>query len=133
VEQRQREQKPSAQLHSIVGSSEDAIISKDLDSVIRSWNYGAEQIYGYSTAEAIGHGGRVKHFGTIRLRKGGAAIHVSLTVSPIRDPRGSIVGISHISREITERKQLEEQIRQTQNWRAWECWPAAWRTTSIIC
>jgi PAS domain S-box-containing protein len=120
-----------------VESSDDAIISKDLNSVIRTWNYGAEQIYGYSAAEVLGkgidilipadrlheevdmierirHGGRVKHFETVRLRKDGTPIHVSLTISPIRDPRGLIIGVSHISREITERKQLEEQLRQTQ-------------------
>jgi PAS domain S-box-containing protein len=137
IEQREREQRLSAQLRAIVESSDDAIVSKDLDSVILSWNYGAEQIYGYTASEAIGrtvdflvphdrrheevdmierirHGGRVRHFETIRLRKDGAAIHVSLTISPIRDPRGQIVGISHISREISDRKQLEEQLRQTQ-------------------
>jgi PAS domain S-box-containing protein len=135
--QREREQRFSAQLHAIVESSDDAIVSKDLDSLIRSWNYGAEQIYGYTAAEVVGqnidilvpldrlheesdmiqritHGGRVKHFETIRLRKSGEPIHVSLSISPIRDPRGNIVGVSHISRDITERKQLEEQIRQTQ-------------------
>jgi PAS domain S-box-containing protein len=137
IEQREREQRLSAQLRSIVESSDDAIVSKGLDSVILSWNYGAEQIYGYTASEAIGrpmdslvppdrrheeadmierirHGGRVRHFETIRLHKDGAPIHVSLTISPIQDPRGRIVGISHISREITARKQLEEQLRQTQ-------------------
>ncbi len=137
AEQREREQNLSAQLRAIVESSEDAIISKDLDGVIRSWNYGAEQIYGYTAEEAIGkaftilvpedrlheekdvverirHGGRIKHFDTVRLRKHGTPIHVSMTVSPIRDQRGNVVGVSHISRDVTESRKLEEQLRETQ-------------------
>jgi len=137
IGQREREQRLSAQLRAVVESSDDAIVSKGLDGLIHSWNYGAEQIYGYSADEAIGrdlnmlvsperlyeeadmlerirHGGRVRHFETIRLRKDGTPIHVSLTMSPIQDANGELVGISHISREITQRKQLEEQLRQTQ-------------------
>ena len=137
IGQREREQRLSAQLRAVVESSDDAIISKGLDGLIHSWNYGAEQIYGYSAEEAIGkdlnmlvsperlyeeadmmerirHGGRVRHFETVRLRKDGSPIHVSLTMSPIQDSNGELVGISHISREITQRKQLEEQLRQTQ-------------------
>jgi two-component system, chemotaxis family, CheB/CheR fusion protein len=137
VAQREREQKFSAQLRAIVESSDDAIISKDLNGTIQSWNHGAEQIYGYTAEEAIGNtislvvpldrmkeeldmiehirqGGRAKHFETIRLRKDGRQIHVSLSTSPIRDQKGCIVGISHISRDITERKAWEEQLRQTQ-------------------
>jgi len=130
IGQREREQRLSAQLRAVVESSDDAIVSKGLDGLIHSWNYGAEQIYGYSADEAIGrdlnmlvsperlyeeadmlerirHGGRVRHFETIRLRKDGTPIHVSLTMSPIQDANGELVGISHISREITQRKQLE--------------------------
>jgi PAS domain S-box-containing protein len=137
VEQREREQRFSAQLRAIVESSEDAIISKDLNGVIQSWNYGAEAVYQYSAEEMIGkpiallvpadrqheesdiierirHGGRVKHFETVRLRKDGRPIQVSLTISPIRNQRGEIVGASHISRDITEHKELEQQLRQTQ-------------------
>ena len=64
--------------------------------------------------ERIRHGGRIKHFDTVRLRKHGTPIHVSMTVSPIRDQRGNIVGVSHISRDMTESRKLEEQLRETQ-------------------
>jgi two-component system, chemotaxis family, CheB/CheR fusion protein len=127
----------AAQLRAIVESSEDAIISKDLDGVIRSWNRAAAQIFGYTAEEAIGrpmtmllapdrrheesdilerirHGGQVKALETVRVRKDGKPIHVSITVSPVRDPEGVIVGVSHIARDITERKEFEEQLRQTQ-------------------
>jgi PAS domain S-box-containing protein len=127
----------SAQLRAIVESSEDAIISNDLDGVIRSWNRGAEQVFGYAAAEAIGQrigilldpehtreeadlmerirrGGSLKHFETVRVRKDGAQIDVSLTVSPLRGPDGAIVGCSQIARDITERKALEQQLLQTQ-------------------
>jgi PAS domain S-box-containing protein len=127
----------SAQLRAIVESSEDAIVSKNLAGVIESWNQGAQQVFGYSPAEAIGQpipfllpadrldeerdlmerirlGGRVKHFETVRLRKDGIPIHVSLTVSPIRGPDGSIIGISNIARDITDRKQFEEEMLQRQ-------------------
>lgn len=137
VARRQQEERLSAQLRAIVESSEDAVISKDLDGLIRSWNHGAEQIYGYTEAEILGQnmsvlmppgriheeqdlmerirrGGRVKHFETVRVRKDGRQIQVSLTASPIRDSAGEVVGASHISRDITEQKEFEEQIRQTQ-------------------
>jgi two-component system CheB/CheR fusion protein len=134
---RAQEERFSSQLRAIVESSEDAIISKDLQGVILSWNRGAEQIFGYTTEEAIGQsikmllppdrayeesdimeriraGGRVKHFETVRVRKDGSRIHVSITVSPMRDAAGAIIGASHIARDITERKDFEEQLRQTQ-------------------
>ena len=137
VAQREKEERVSAQLRAIVESSEDAIISKDLGGFIQSWNYGAEKIFGYTAAEAIGNpvslivppdraheesdiierirqGGRVKHFETVRLHKDGRHIQVSLTVSPIHDPKGNVVGASHIARDISERKEFEEQLRQTQ-------------------
>ena len=135
--QRTREEKLSAQLRAVVESSEDAIISKDLDGVIQSWNYGAEKIFGYTAAEMTGktlavmippdwadqesgmlerirEGGGIKHFETVRIRKDGREIHVSLTISPIRNPAGEIVGVSDIARDITERRAFEEQLRQTQ-------------------
>jgi len=135
--ERAREEQLSSQLRAVVESSGDAIISKDLNGVIQSWNYGAEQIFGYTAAEVRGkpvsllipadreheeadilerirRGGRVKHFETIRTRKDGQRIHVSLTVSPIRDRVGQIVGVSDIARDITERRAIEEQLRQTQ-------------------
>jgi PAS domain S-box-containing protein len=137
VAHREREEHLSAHLRAIIESSEDAIISKDLAGVIQSWNLAAEQIYGFTAEEAVGknisivvppdrlheesdiierirHGGRVKHFETVRVRKEGTPIQVSLTISPIRDPKGNIGGVSHISRDISEQKVLEEQLRQTQ-------------------
>jgi PAS domain S-box-containing protein len=134
---REREERYSAQLRSIVESSEDAIISKDLTGNIQSWNRGAEQLYGYAAEEAIGkpmslvvppdrrheedniiervrQGAPVKHFETVRVRKDGKHIDVSLTISSIHNPRGEIVGASHIARDIGERKELEEQMRQAQ-------------------
>jgi len=121
----------------IIESSEDAVISKDLEGVISSWNPAAERIYGYAAAEALGEsmtmllpqdraheeqeileqlrrGVRVEHFETVRLRKDGKPIHVSLTISPIRDGAGHVIGASHVARDISERMLLEAQMRQTQ-------------------
>ncbi len=117
-------------LASIVDSSDDAIIGKDLNGVITSWNTGAEQMFGYSRQEMIGQsilrlipleiageedgileklrsGQRVKHFETTRVSKSGKLLEVSVTASPIRDAAGNVVGISKIARDITERKQLQ--------------------------
>ncbi len=127
----------NAQLAAIVESSEDAIISKDLNGTIQTWNAGAERIYGYSVHEAIGRnigfllplnrvneeqeilsklriGDRVEHFETTRLRKDGQLIEVSLSVSPLRNVAGTIVGASHVARDITKRREIEAQLRQTQ-------------------
>jgi len=127
----------NAQLAAIVESSQDAIVSKDLNGTIRTWNAGAERIYGYSPAEAIGRnisvllpqnrvseeqeilaklrrGECVEHFETSRLRKDGKLIEVSLSISPIRDQAGMVIGASHVARDITEQKIFEQQIRQTQ-------------------
>lgn len=121
-----------AYLAAIVESSEDAIISKDLNGIITSWNAGAERLYGYPAPEAIGrpiqflippdhddeepeilsrirHGERIEHYETTRVRKDGALISVSLTVSPIRDKSGRIVGASKIVRNITEKKRVEKE------------------------
>jgi PAS domain S-box-containing protein len=137
AKRREEEERVSAQLRAIVETSEDAILSQDMDGVIRSWNLGAERIFGYTAHDALGkpigillppgrgheerdiverirHGGRVKHFATQRIRKDGREIHVSLTVSPIHDSGGRVVGASHISRDITEQMEFEEQMRQTQ-------------------
>ncbi len=118
---------------SIVESSDDAIVSKNLDGVITSWNAGAERVFGYSAAEAIGQpitivipqdrhdeertilarirrGERIDHFETLRQRKDGSLIVISLTVSPVKDPEGRIVGASKIARDITERRRSQEQI-----------------------
>jgi PAS domain S-box-containing protein len=118
---------------SIVESSEDAVVSKNLDGIIRSWNSGAERVFGYSAKEAVGQpitlvipedrqseerdiltrirrGQRIEHFETVRRRKDGSLIVVSLTVSPVKDGEGKIVGASKIARDITEQKRNQELI-----------------------
>ncbi|HEY9192335.1 MAG TPA: EAL domain-containing protein [Methyloversatilis sp.] len=122
----------------IVQSSDDAIISKTLDGVITSWNDGAARIFGYSDKEAIGRpmqmlfppekakeesfildkimaGEKVDHYQTVRVRKDGRRIDVSVTVSPIRDGSGNIVGASKIARDITAQKSAEARLRLTAN------------------
>jgi PAS domain S-box-containing protein len=117
---------------SIVQSSDDAIISKNLNGIITSWNRGAERLFGYSADEAIGRpvtmlipqnrhheeptiigrivrGERIDHYETVRQRKDGTLLDVSLTVSPIKDQSGVVVGASNISRDISHRKRAEEQ------------------------
>jgi PAS domain S-box-containing protein len=136
ITERQRADKDALRLAAIVESSEDAIISKDLDGIINSWNPGAERLYGYTAEEAIGQsillvipedrhdeedrilaqiraGERVEPFETQRRRKDGTTIDVSLTVSPLRDPGGRIIGASKIARDISARKAAEEAIRQS--------------------
>jgi PAS domain S-box-containing protein len=120
-------------LASIVESSDDAIVSKNLDGIITSWNSGAERVFGYTAKEAIGQpitivipndrqdeerliltrirrGERIDHFETVRQRKHGSLIIVSLTVSPVKDAAGKIVGASKIARDVTEQKRSQEQI-----------------------
>ena len=115
----------------LVESSEDAIISKDLNGIIVSWNAAAERIFGYTEAEAVGQpitilfppellheesrigerlktGERIEHYETIRVNKAGKRLNVSLSISPIKDATGRLVGFSKISRDITERKQIEQ-------------------------
>src|SRR4029077_8294933 len=122
-------------LAAIVESSEDAIISKDLNGVITSWNAGAQRIFEYTAEEAVGRsitliiphdlhdeekeilrrlriGERVEHFETVRVSKSGEKITISLSVSPVRDSHGKIVGASKIARDITERKRMEEALRE---------------------
>jgi PAS domain S-box-containing protein len=119
-------------LAAIVESSDDAIIAKDLDGIITNWNRSAERIFGYTAAEAIGkpvsmlipadrqdeepeilrrirRGERIDHYETLRRHKNGAIIEISLTVSPIRDPDGTIIGASKIARDITDRRRAHEQ------------------------
>jgi PAS domain S-box-containing protein len=122
-------------LAAIVDSSEDAIISKTLDGTITSWNRSAERLYGYTAQEVIGQpitllcppdipdeiprilqrlarGERIEHYETQRLRKDGSRVDVSLTISPIHDPSGRIIGASKITRDITERKRTQQAIQQ---------------------
>jgi PAS domain S-box-containing protein len=121
-------------LGAIVASSEDAIVSKNLNGIIQSWNQAAERLFGFSPEEAIGRpilmlipsdlhseetdilarirrGERVEHYETVRRRKDGTLVDVALTVSPIRDRRGEIVGASKIARDISERRRVEQQQR----------------------
>jgi PAS domain S-box-containing protein len=120
-------------LASIVESSDDAIVSKDLNGIVATWNRGAERIFGYTADEMIGkpiamlipperqdeepiilkriqRGERVDHYETIRRRKDGSLIEISLTVSPVRDANGRIVGASKIARDISEHKRKERHI-----------------------
>ncbi|HEY8696124.1 MAG TPA: PAS domain S-box protein [Rhizomicrobium sp.] len=131
ITEQKRGEEAVHRLAAIVESSDDAIVSKDLNGVIASWNSGAERLFGYSADEVIGkpvtilipeerhdeepgilarlrRGERVDHYETIRRRKDGTLIDVSLTVSPVRDAQGNIVGASKIARDITERKRAEE-------------------------
>ena len=121
-----------AWLAAIIDSSDDAIVSKTLDGVITSWNRGAERIFGYRAAEAVGQrisliiprerlaeedavlaqilrGEKVDHFETVRQAKDGRLIDISLTVSPVRDSAGRIIGASKIARDITERRRIEDE------------------------
>jgi PAS domain S-box-containing protein len=124
----------SRRLAAIVASSNDAIIGKDLNSIVTSWNFGAEQIFGYTAEEMIGtsimrlippdrqdeereilsrvrRGERFGHFETIRLAKDGRKLNVSITVSPIKDSLGHVVGASKVARNITERKNSEVALK----------------------
>src|SRR5205085_3007584 len=135
ITERRRADEISLHLAAIVESSDDAVVSKSLEGIILSWNKGAERIFGYSAEEVIGKsililippdrqdeepsilkrlrsGERVDHYETIRVRKDGRAINVSLTVSPIKDKHGRVIAISKIARDITESKQSEARLRE---------------------
>jgi len=122
-------------LAAIVESSDDAIMGKDLNGIITSWNKGAEKIFGYTAGEIVGtsvmrliptdrqqeenrvlenikRGNSVAHFETLRQAKDGRLINVSITVSPIKDVTGEIIGVSKVAHDITDRKTAEEKIRQ---------------------
>ena len=135
ITERQRAEVTQARLAAIVRSSDDAIIGKTLAGIITSWNRGAERIFGYAEAEVlgqpllllfppertaeetdilarIGRGESVEHFETVRVRKDGRRIDVSVTISPLRDNEGRIVGVSKVARDITERKAIEAALRE---------------------
>jgi two-component system, chemotaxis family, CheB/CheR fusion protein len=134
---RKRAEEAQASLAAIVASSDDAIISKDLTGVITSWNSGAERLFGYSAQEAVGQpitllippdrfdeehgiverirrGEGVDNFETVRRRKDGTLVDVSVAVSPVRDRAGTVVGASKIARDITERKTVEAAVRDSE-------------------
>ena len=124
-------------LAAIVGSSDDAIVSKRLDGIITSWNKAAERMFGYTAAEAVGQhitliippdrreeeteilqrlrrGERIDHFETLRMRKDGTLLDISLTISPVKDGSGKIIGASKVARDVTERKRAEERLRRNE-------------------
>jgi PAS domain S-box-containing protein len=132
VTDRNRAGEHEQRLISIITSSDDAILSKDLNGIITSWNRGAEQLFGYTAEETIGKpitmlipterrneeptilarirgGERIDHYETIRQRKDGSLIEISLTVSPVKNAEGEIIGASKIARDITERRRAQEQ------------------------
>ena len=125
----------AAHLAALVESSDDAIVGKDLQGIVTSWNHAAERLFGFSAGEmvgqavtriipadrqdeeahilaAIGRGETVRNFETVRLRKDGGVVDVSVTISAVRDHAGRVVGASKVARDITERKRSEETIRQ---------------------
>jgi PAS domain S-box-containing protein len=135
ITERRRAEAAGILLAAIVESSGDAIVGKDLNGIVTSWNAGAEGIFGYSAAEMVGQsitriippdrldeevetlarirrGERIEHFETVRRRKDGGLIDISLTVSPIKDSTGQIVGASKVARDITDWKRTEDLLRE---------------------
>ena len=138
VTDRKRAEEDRARLAAIVSSSDDAIVSKTLDGVIRSWNQGAERIFGYTADEAVGQpitllippelvdeerailsrlrrGERIDHFETVRVAKDGRRLDILLSVSPIRDAGGQIIGASKVARDITDRKRAERLLKESES------------------
>ncbi|MEA2563887.1 MAG: hypothetical protein QOH06_5391 [Acidobacteriota bacterium] len=132
-----RAEEAQARLAAIVESSDDAVISKTLDGVIRTWNAGAERIFGHTADEAVGRpitliippdrldeereilsrltrGERIEHFETLRMAKDGRLLDISLTVSPVRDGEGRVIGASKVARDVTERRRAEEALQASE-------------------
>ena len=137
ITERKQADEARSRLAAIVESSDDAIISKDLNGIIQSWNRGAERTFGYTESEAVGQritliippelrdeedtilhnaglGQKVEHYETVRVTKAGKRINVSLTLSPLRDSSGKIIGSSKIARDITERKRVENELKKSE-------------------
>jgi PAS domain S-box-containing protein len=135
--ERLRAEEVKSKLAAIVESSDDAIVSKDLNGIIASWNKGAEKIFGYTAEEVIGksitiiipddrtdeeekilsrirRGESVDHFETVRQRKDGELLDISLTVSPVRDSNGNVIGASKVARDITARNRAERALRESE-------------------
>ena len=127
----------SQRLAAIVDSSDDAIVSKDLNGIVTSWNACAERTFGYTAEEMIGtsitaiippelhdderrilatiaRGERIEHFETVRMKKSGERIEVSLTISPVKDEQGNVIGAAKIARDITQRKKTERALQLTE-------------------
>jgi PAS domain S-box-containing protein len=138
ISARKHDEEARAQLAAIVESSDDAIVGKTPDGIITSWNQGAVRLFGYTSEEIIGQpvtvcipadhldeeiqilerlrrGEYIRHYETVRRRKDGSLVDVSLTISPIHDALGKIVGVSKIARDITDRKRAQEKIQQLNN------------------
>jgi two-component system CheB/CheR fusion protein len=136
--ERKRAHEMQMRLAAVVESSDDAVVTKTLDSIITSWNKGAERVFGYSVDEVIGkpitilippnrpdeeagilarmrRGERIEHYETIRRRKDGVLIDVSLTVSPLRDAEGHIIGASKIARDITAQKKAQDELQRAKD------------------
>jgi PAS domain S-box-containing protein len=137
ISERKQAERTTALIAAIVDSSDDAIVSKNLDGTITSWNKGAEVLFGYSAGEAVGQhisliipldrrheedmilqrlrkGERVDHFETVRVRKDGTTLDISLTISPVKDSAGHVVGASKVARDITQRKQVEKALKESE-------------------
>ena len=137
ITDRKQAEEATAHLAAIVASSDDAIISKNLDGIIQSWNKSAEHMFGYTAEEAIGkhitlivpedrwdeeknilarlrHGDRIVHFQTVRRRKDGSTFDLSLTISPVKDRAGRVIGASNVARDITHLKQIERALRDSE-------------------
>ena len=139
ITEQKRARATQAYLAAIVESSEDAILSKDLNGIVRSCNQTAERLFGYSASELIGRsirvlippdkqaeedhilatirrGERIEHFETVRMTKDGRHLDISLSVSPVRDSSGAIVGVAKVVRDITEQKRLARELAAQQEW-----------------
>jgi PAS domain S-box-containing protein len=137
ITSRKEAEQAQRRLAAIVESSDDAIIGKDLNGIVISWNPAAERMYGYSSnemvgqsittvippelqdeerkiLETVGRGDRIEHYETVRVTRGGERIDVSLTISPVRDESGKVIGAAKIARDITQQKKTEQSLRTTE-------------------
>ncbi len=137
IAERQQAEKATRMLAAIVESCDDAIVSKDLNGIVTSWNPSAERMFGYPAEEIIGkpinliipeelqhdedmilgkirRGERIEHFETVRVTKSGKRIDVSLTISPLKDETGGVIGAAKVARDITERKRTDEALRRAE-------------------
>jgi PAS domain S-box-containing protein len=137
LSERKLHQENQARLAAIVDSADDAIISKDLNGIIRTWNHGAERMFGHTAEEAVGRsilmlippelhyeedqilarlkdGQRIDHYETVRTRKNGERVEVSITISPLRDETGRVTGASKVARDISDRRRIERLLVQSE-------------------